>query len=303
METVGEFFKQVRETKGLTLDDVASKTRIRTDFLQALEDGNFSKLPDQVFAKGFVRTYARSLGLDEDDAMYRFTQSAGAFYDKQEERERLRVKQVEEERRRRTSRKTLVLAVGVALLVLVLLLSREQSSMFFSGGAPALPPASFYPPTPTAALDSLPTAESSEAPVEHSSATVPTQEPTEQPALEPAPPVQRPAPTSVPHEAIEESSAIQVSIPDDPLGGHTSDRLLTLDLEALELTWVVVQIDGGSPHEALLRAGERVSWKGNEQFTLTLGNAGGVKVELNGDTKGPFGPSGTVARDIVLKLE
>ena len=48
MESVGEFFRQVRETKGLTVDEVASKTRIRTDFVQAIEEGNFAKLPDQV---------------------------------------------------------------------------------------------------------------------------------------------------------------------------------------------------------------------------------------------------------------
>ena len=80
MESIGEFFRQVRETKGLTIDEVASKTRIRTDFVKALEDGNFAKLPDQVFARGFVRSYARSLGLDEDDAIHRFVQSAGAYY-------------------------------------------------------------------------------------------------------------------------------------------------------------------------------------------------------------------------------
>ena len=79
MESVGEFFRQVRETKGLTVDEVASKTRIRSDFVKALEDGNFAKLPDQVFARGFVRSYARSLGLDEEDAIHRFIQSAGAF--------------------------------------------------------------------------------------------------------------------------------------------------------------------------------------------------------------------------------
>lgn len=81
MESVGEFFRQVRETKGLTVDEVASKTRIRADFVKALEEGNFAKLPDQVFARGFVRSYARSLGLDEEDAIHRFAQSAGAFYE------------------------------------------------------------------------------------------------------------------------------------------------------------------------------------------------------------------------------
>ncbi|MBH0209602.1 MAG: helix-turn-helix domain-containing protein, partial [Nitrospira sp.] len=78
MESVGEFFRQVREAKGLTVDEVSSKTRIRSDFVKALEDGNFAKLPDQVFARGFVRSYARSLGLDEEDAIHRFAQSSGS---------------------------------------------------------------------------------------------------------------------------------------------------------------------------------------------------------------------------------
>src|SRR5574339_262677 len=111
MESVGEFFRQVRETKGLTVDEVASKTRIRSDFVRALEDGNFAKLPDQVFARGFVRSYARSLGLDEEDAIHRFTESAGSFYEKQGERERLRQRQVEEDRRRRANRKAVAIAI------------------------------------------------------------------------------------------------------------------------------------------------------------------------------------------------
>ena len=88
-----------------------SKTRIRSDFVKALEDGNFAKLPDQVFARGFVRSYARSLGLDEEDAINRFAESAGSFYEKQGERERLRQRQVEEDRKRRANRKAVAIAI------------------------------------------------------------------------------------------------------------------------------------------------------------------------------------------------
>ena len=95
---------------------------------------------------------------------------------------------------------------------------------------------------------------------------------------------------------------------DGPLGGISiegagpaSDGQLVLDLEANELSWVVVQIDSGSPQEALLRPGEKAHWKGQDQFILTLGNAGGVKAELNGKPLKPFGPSGKVARDVVIK--
>ena len=75
---------------------------------------------------------------------------------------------------------------------------------------------------------------------------------------------------------------------------------LTLVLEATELSWVVVQVDDASPHEALLRPGERLTWKGQEKFALTVGNAGGIRGELNGKPLAPFGPKGKVVRDIVL---
>jgi len=309
MESIGEFFRQVRETKGLTVDEVASKTRIRTDFVKALEDGNFAKLPDQVFARGFVRSYARSLGLDEDDAIHRFDQSAGAYYDKHVERERLRVRQAEEERKRKANRKAVAIAIGIAIITLIFLLSREQSSLLVRRSssdlpvsaskrtAPSIPESQGAPPSPAAEeVPPAPKTKPSESPVASA-----------KPAVEnSAGPVTGPAPTA---SAVSELAAPSPSSlgSDGPLGGISlegsgaTEGQLALDLEATELSWVVVQIDGGSPQEALLRPGEKARWKGQDQFTLTLGNAGGVKAELNGKPQKPFGPSGKVARDIVIK--
>lgn len=303
MESVGEFFRQVRETKGLTIDEVASKTRIRSDFVKALEDGNFAKLPDQVFARGFVRSYARSLGLDEEDAIHRFIQSAGAFYEKQDERERLKARQVKEERKRQANRKAVAIAIGLAVLTLVFLLSREQSSVTRRGAADQAPvkraaqSGKDLPDVPPL-QDSLPAAEGnrpSEASPSPSAAALPR----------PVEPV-----ASAPVVAAKPSTApLSTASPghDGPLGGITldgggaADGQMILDLEATELSWVVVQIDNGSPQEALLRPGEKGQWKGQDQFTLTLGNAGGIKAFLNGKPQKPFGPSGKVAREIVLK--
>ncbi|MEW6248374.1 MAG: RodZ domain-containing protein [Nitrospirota bacterium] len=303
MESVGEFFKQVRETKGLTIDEVASKTRIRSDFVKALEEGNFAKLPDQVFARGFVRSYARSLGLDEEDAIHRFVQSAGAFYEKQDERERLRIRQAEEERRRKANRKAISIAVGVAVLALVLLLSREQSSVIQRSV-----------PEPSSAVSkklTLPPKETRET-VQRQA-----QEHAEPSGLSAVGEGSTGRAESRPSEAVSQSSTASVAEPEPastsspgsegPLAGlaldgpGSGDEPLILDLEATELSWVVVQIDGGSPQEALLRPGEKARWKAQDQFTLTLGNAGGVRAELNGKPQKPFGPSGKVARDIVLK--
>ena len=309
MESIGEFFRQVRETKGLTIDEVASKTRIRTDFVKALEDGNFAKLPDQVFARGFVRSYARSLGLDEDDAIHRFDQSAGAYYDKHVERERLRVRQAEEERKRKANRKAVAIAIGIAIITLIFLLSREQSSLLVrrsSSDAPVSSAKRTPPPIPES-QDAPPSQQPEPAP------SVPKTKPSESPVVpaetatkKTAEPATSPAATA---SAVPEAAAPSPSPlgSDGPLGGISlegsgaTDGQLALDLEATELSWVVVQIDGGSPQEALLRPGEKAKYKGQDQFILTLGNAGGVKAELNGQPQKPFGPSGKVARDIVIK--
>jgi len=281
-ESVGDFFRQVRETKGLTLDEVAIKTRIHPEYLKALEESNFAKLPEQVFAKGFVRSYARSLGLDEDDAMRRFTVSAGAFYNKHEERERLRQQQVEDERKRKANRKAVIAAAAVAVLGLVLLLTREQ------GTVSVMRPAE------------------SEAPRTKSSATraarpeTGTAAPAESGTKAPAPV----APSA--SQAGREGSLPTPAMTSDPLaglpldGGASAQAPLTLVLEATELSWVVVQVDDASPHEALLRPGERLTWKGQEKFALTVGNAGGIRGELNGKPLAPFGPKGRVVRDIVI---
>ncbi len=309
METVGEFFRQVRETKGLTLDEVASKTRIHPDFLKALEEGNYAKLPDQVFAKGFVRSYARSLGLDEEDAVRRFVDSAGTFYNKQTELERLRVQQEEDERRKKTNRKIVFGAVAVALLGLLLLLAKEQTVVVSK--RPLAEPETFdlnrsrsaSPPTRPLAAPK-PVVPSSAPPVGSGGVTgSPGGRPTASPGPTPTQPVTRTG-TEPPRPETARAAAT-TGAPDrtDPDGTLLAERIgaMVLDLEALELTWVVVQTDGGNPQEVLLRPGERVSYKADDKFILTLGNAGGVKVELDGKLQGPFGPSGSVIRDIVLK--
>jgi hypothetical protein len=76
---------------------------------------------------------------------------------------------------------------------------------------------------------------------------------------------------------------------------------LVLEIAATQLTWVVVQSDDQAPHEALLKPGQQITWKAKNQYLLTLGNAAGVVIRLNGESQGPFGKPGQVVRDILLK--
>lgn len=64
---VGAQLRAAREAKGLTLEQVAAETRIPQRHLLAMEAGDFAKLPGRTYAVGFARTYAKTVGLKQDD--------------------------------------------------------------------------------------------------------------------------------------------------------------------------------------------------------------------------------------------
>jgi len=65
----GEKLRRQRELRGLSLEAISTTTKIGTRMLRAIEDEHFDQLPGGVFNKGFVRAYARQVGLDEDEAV------------------------------------------------------------------------------------------------------------------------------------------------------------------------------------------------------------------------------------------
>jgi len=62
----GEHLKREREMRGVSLEEVSAATRISTRFLEAIENEKWDELPGGVFNRGFIRSIARFLGLDED---------------------------------------------------------------------------------------------------------------------------------------------------------------------------------------------------------------------------------------------
>jgi cytoskeleton protein RodZ len=70
--TVGAELLAARETQQLTLADVAARTRIPLRHLSAIENADYARLPAATYSAGFVRTYARLLGLDATDLSQRF---------------------------------------------------------------------------------------------------------------------------------------------------------------------------------------------------------------------------------------
>lgn len=73
MRTVGQVLKEERERKFYTLDEIEKATKIRKEFLEALEQGQYLKLPPPTFVQGFIKNYGRFLGLNSEKllAIYR----------------------------------------------------------------------------------------------------------------------------------------------------------------------------------------------------------------------------------------
>jgi len=69
---IGERLQKERIKKGLTLEEVAKATKIRSSFLDSLEKGEYKKLPSSTYAYGFVRNYAKFLGLPQEETLALF---------------------------------------------------------------------------------------------------------------------------------------------------------------------------------------------------------------------------------------
>jgi len=69
---VGEALRRARESLGLDVEDIALATHVRADYLAALEELDLDPLPARPFAVGYVRAYARALGLDPEAVVARF---------------------------------------------------------------------------------------------------------------------------------------------------------------------------------------------------------------------------------------
>lgn len=80
MPALGEEFRGAREARGLTLSDVAEQIHIRSVYLAQIEKENWAAIGAPVYVRGFLRTYARFLGVDAEQAVAQFnaTSAAGA---------------------------------------------------------------------------------------------------------------------------------------------------------------------------------------------------------------------------------
>lgn len=71
-ESIGAFLRRERELRKISLEEVSRQTCVKFEYLQAIENEHYEKLPGLTFAKGYLRAYASYIGLMPEDVLYRF---------------------------------------------------------------------------------------------------------------------------------------------------------------------------------------------------------------------------------------
>jgi cytoskeletal protein RodZ len=76
MESIGHYLRSERELRRLSLEELSQTTRIPLKSLQLLEDDRLDGLPGDVFVRGFLKSYAKAVGLPVEDVVRRFEESS-----------------------------------------------------------------------------------------------------------------------------------------------------------------------------------------------------------------------------------
>jgi cytoskeleton protein RodZ len=282
---LGEWLRHQREELGVSLEQAEADTRIRSRYLQALEEEEFDALPDPVVGRGFLRNYAAYLELDVQAAVDRYSEAVAP-----PEPEPLSIDESSpfasgpfrpvalHEMPSRGSRWGLIAGLVVVALIAVALLAwwaRPYISelALWEGVFALLPNAS---PTPAETIVDLPTATRT-ATLAATKAVAPSPAATTESTLTPEPTATM---TYTPSPTPTSSPVIYTGI--------------FLELLFTDTSWVQVTVDGVREFQGELEAGTRRSWYGEERIELRLGNAGGVEVTLNGQKLDPLGGPGEV---------
>ncbi|HEX5914226.1 MAG TPA: RodZ domain-containing protein [Rubrobacter sp.] len=279
---IGRLLEHKRKEQGLSLEEVEQATKIRKRYLMALEREDYEVLPDAVYARGFLKTYANYLGLDGEALSQQLKNSTKAQLERDHEptpegdfeKPLITPSGLRSAHKRKVSNSA-VATVMVAVLALAVVIG----ALYFVGrGVQSTkengPPSGESPPRkeqqnvaggenapedPTASKD---TATGDGAPADGAPAEA------EQHAPQDAPP---------------DTLRVLVNVRERP-------------------SWILIRTDGERAYKQVAEPGFSQTFEAEQRLFIKSGDAGAVWVEINGQDAGALGDSGEiVARRYTLK--
>jgi cytoskeletal protein RodZ len=263
-ETLGSYLKNQRESKKISLREVTKNTRVREYMLKAIEEDRHDLLPAATYVKGFLLAYAKYLNLDRNDILLRYERVLKGEPVKREPVPPPPAPSPKPKQKTSWSTKQTWVVGGVIVASFIVF-------YFFSpySSKPLIEPGP------------------------------------EKPILEEKSPVASSPPVTATTRAPEEKTAVGEKKPLAPSPPVTTTNSVpekkpfSLQMKAVEETWVSLQVEGQSEKEMTFKPGEGLSVLASNRIHMIIGNAGGLNLIWNGKVLDKFGKSGEVVKLII----
>lgn len=261
---VGEVLRAERERLQLTIHDIEEATSIRALYIESIENGNYDKLPGDVYTKGFIKNYATFLNLDAESLVKQFVEERtpeptaeeitaddkNNANKKVEKTQEIPTEKIDPPKlRRRHSRSDSGVSSGLIAAVVLIAAIAGGAWYFFT---------------------------SSDGEIADGDNKPKIEEPVKEEGILP------------PGQVVEEQKPNAVAAASNNQSGVNIQARFTGDC------WTEVTVDGVIVYEDVVSAGQTLSWSGKNNVVVRVGNAGAVDITENGKNVGQLGAIGEV---------
>ena len=278
MPSFGAKLKLEREKRAITLEQISLSTKIGMRMLQAMEEEKFSQLPGGIFNRGFVRAYARHVGLDEDQAVADYLEASGEISAAQADAE-MEAEIAPAERREPTASRQFPWGLFAAILLLVALAlwlwTRSQHKNEGHSGQSSAPKATQKPASSSAAGASPGSSRTSSGDANAAQTPAPVNEGS-------------PAKSASASATNTITEAAQIT-PAAPAPGE-----FTVVILAQEDSWISIAADGKTIFEGTLVAENQRAVHAQKEVAIKAGNTGALDFVFNGKKLASQGDYGEV---------
>ena len=290
MENFGNYLKNERESRGVPLEEIADNTKINMRFLLALENNNYDQLPGEVFIKGYIRSYAKSIGGNAEEILAIYDESVGKLRkDETSPKEKtIAIKQDYSKQIR-----WVVLGLGFILIFALIFFGFQKlrKSTPISLNNP--------PSTGLSTSNAILTRPKSQiAFLSNTSKQIKNSRPFAQISSFSSALAINPLPKALPTPILSRPKKILVNTKNQRITQPEKKRTefvtrqtetnsqnnspLDLTIRAKERSWFKLLTDGTTMRDFILPAGTGITFKGKKSFQITIGNLKGVYLTLNG---------------------
>jgi len=287
----GEKLKREREMRAITLEEIAAATKIGTRSLKALEEEHFDQLPGGIFNKGFVRAYAKFLGIDEEQAVSDYEAATSDVGNSTVTQMAAMADQVERQRKAKEAESGQGAGTGAMLAAIVAIVvlcgigfggykgwQYKKHQQVVEASAPVHRAPEAVTPVATSSTDANEPASTGAA----AGTTPGTALTTDNSA----------AATSTPASGAATGSTKT----DEKSAAPAPEFPINVTIRATKKAWLQVKSDGKNVFadnmDPEIPAEKERTFRGKENVQLVLGNAGGVEVSFNGKPLGTLGSEG-----------